>query len=89
MDSGFRRNDGCVSRPAVPKDRSGIGVFAVKPTTERKRSLGSDLAKLDAHEITPEEYDDIPELTDEWFEQADLYEGGKLIRRGKRDTTKE
>jgi hypothetical protein len=28
--------------------------------------------------------DDAPELTREWFEQADLYEGGKLIRRGRR-----
>ncbi|MBF0153629.1 MAG: BrnA antitoxin family protein [Magnetococcales bacterium] len=27
--------------------------------------------------------DDAPELTDEWFEQADLYKGGKLIRRGR------
>ncbi|MBF0283142.1 MAG: BrnA antitoxin family protein [Magnetococcales bacterium] len=28
--------------------------------------------------------DDAPELTDEWFEQADLYHGEKLIRRGRR-----
>jgi uncharacterized protein (DUF4415 family) len=41
------------------------------------------LAKLDAHEITPEEYGDIPELTDEWFEKADLYHGTKLVRRGR------
>jgi uncharacterized protein (DUF4415 family) len=51
--------------------------------TEKKRVLGSDLRKLDAHEITQEEYDEIPELTDEWFESADLYHGGKLIRRGR------
>jgi uncharacterized protein (DUF4415 family) len=51
--------------------------------TERKRSLGTDLEKLDAHEITPEEYEDIPELTKEWFDRADLYRGGKLIRRGR------
>ena len=50
---------------------------------ENKPVLGSDLAKLDAHVIQPEEYDDIPELTDAWFEQADLHEGGKLIRRGR------
>ena len=31
--------------------------------------------------------DDAPELTREWFEQADLYEGGKLIRRGRRPRT--
>jgi uncharacterized protein (DUF4415 family) len=28
--------------------------------------------------------DDAPELTEEWFQQADVYEGGKLIRRGRR-----
>ena len=35
--------------------------------------------------------DDAPELTDEWFESADLYKGGKLVRRGrpKSDTPKE
>jgi uncharacterized protein (DUF4415 family) len=41
------------------------------------------LAKVDAHVIQPEEYDEIPELTDEWFERADLYDGDKLIRRGR------
>jgi uncharacterized protein (DUF4415 family) len=27
--------------------------------------------------------DDAPELTDEWFQTADQYEGGKLIKRGR------
>jgi uncharacterized protein (DUF4415 family) len=27
--------------------------------------------------------DDAPELTDEWLERADYYEGGKLVRRGR------
>ncbi len=27
--------------------------------------------------------DDAPELTKEWFETADYYEGGKLMRRGR------
>jgi uncharacterized protein (DUF4415 family) len=48
-----------------------------------KRALGSDLEKVDSHVIQPEEYDDIPELTEEWFAQADLHEGGKLVRRGR------
>jgi uncharacterized protein (DUF4415 family) len=30
--------------------------------------------------------DDAPELTKEWFEQADLYHGKKLIRRGRPKT---
>ncbi len=51
--------------------------------TERKRTTATDLAKLDAHAIAPEEYEDIPELTDAWFEKADLHVGGKLVRRGR------
>lgn len=27
--------------------------------------------------------DDAPELTDEWFQRADLHEGEKLLRRGR------
>lgn len=27
--------------------------------------------------------DDAPELTDEWFEKADLHHGDKLVRRGR------
>jgi uncharacterized protein (DUF4415 family) len=41
------------------------------------------LKKVDAHVIQPREYDEIPELTDEWFARADLYRGGKLIKRGR------
>lgn len=52
---------------------------AMRPTSR----IGSDLAKVDAHEITPEEYEEIPELTDEQLARADLYIGGKLVRRGR------
>ena len=45
--------------------------------------MGSNFRKMDAHRITKEEYREIPELTDEWFEQADFRIGGKLIRKGK------
>lgn len=48
-----------------------------------KRSIGSDLKKVDAHVITPEEYKEIPEWTDEMFAAADLYHGKKLIKRGR------
>ena len=51
--------------------------------TGNKPNFKTDFAKLDAHVIQPEEYDDIPELTDEWLEQADFYIGGKLIKRGR------
>lgn len=35
--------------------------------------------------------DDAPELTDEWFDKADLYSGGKFVRPGrpKTETPKE
>lgn len=48
-----------------------------------KRDLGSDLDKVDAHVITPEEYEEIPELDADWFAEADYYEGGKLVWRGR------
>lgn len=35
-----------------------------------KQSLGSDLARVDAHEILPHEYNELPELT-----EADLERG--------------
>jgi uncharacterized protein (DUF4415 family) len=43
----------------------------------------SDLAKVDAHVIAPEEYEDLPEWTEEMFAEADFYHGEKLIRRGR------
>ncbi len=49
--------------------------------TGKKRVLGSDLKRVDRHVIQPHEYDEIPELTDEMLDRADLYQGGKLIRR--------
>ena len=51
--------------------------------TEKKRNSHTNWAEFDAHVIKPEEYEDIPELTDEWFEKADLHVGGKLVRRGR------
>jgi uncharacterized protein (DUF4415 family) len=51
--------------------------------TGKKRALGSDLKKVDRHVIQPHEYDEVPELTDEMAERADLYQGGRLIRRGR------
>jgi len=42
-------------------------------------SLGSDLAKVDAHVIQLDEYDEIPELTDEDFERAKWYIGNEEV----------
>ena len=48
-----------------------------------RKDIGSDLAKVDAHVITQDEYDEIPELTDEWFDNAEFSIGGKVIRKGR------
>ena len=41
------------------------------------------MSKIDAHMITDEDYEDIPELTDTFFEQANVCLDGNLIRRGR------
>ena len=41
------------------------------------RSLGSDLAKVAAHEIQPEEYDELPELTDDMLARGTVNKGGR------------
>ena len=51
---------------------------------ENDRVLGSDLAKVDAHVIQPEEYEELPEWTDEMFARAELHVGGVPVRRGGR-----
>ena len=51
--------------------------------TEKRRATGNDLAKADAHEITPEEYAEIPELTDEDFARGEWQIGGIPVKRGR------
>lgn len=51
--------------------------------SEKKKRIGSDLAKVDAHVIQPHEYDEAPEWTEEDFARADIYHGDRLIRRGR------
>lgn len=41
------------------------------------RSLGSDLARVDAHVVQPDEYDELPELTAERLAQATVKKGGR------------
>jgi uncharacterized protein (DUF4415 family) len=49
-----------------------------------KRAISTDLDKLDAHEIQLEEYEDIPELTDEWFDKAEFAIGDRVVRPARR-----
>jgi len=44
-----------------------------------RRSLGSDLARVDAHVIQPEEYEELPEWTDEMLANAVLKRAGRPI----------
>jgi uncharacterized protein (DUF4415 family) len=48
-------------------------------------AIKSDLARVDAHVITPEEYDEIPELNDAMLARADFYIGDRLVRRASPD----
>ena len=42
-----------------------------------RRSLGSDLAKVAVHVIQPEEYDELPELTDDMLARGIVNKGGR------------
>lgn len=46
-------------------------------------SMGSDLEKMDAHQIAAEEYDEAPELTEAQLASAVLHDGGRPVRRGR------
>jgi len=51
--------------------------------TAKKRSIKSDLARVDAHRITAAEYDEAPELTEEMLDRADIRHGDRVVRRGR------
>ena len=42
-----------------------------------RRSLGSDLARVAAHIIQPEEYEELPELTDDMLARGKVNRGGR------------
>ena len=42
-----------------------------------RRTLGSDLARVDAHVIKPSEYKELPELTQDMLARAVLKKGGR------------
>jgi uncharacterized protein (DUF4415 family) len=51
---------------------------ANKPAS-RRRSLKSDLARVDAHAVTPQEYEELPELTEDMLARAKLNKGGRPV----------
>jgi uncharacterized protein (DUF4415 family) len=51
--------------------------------TVKKRSIKSDLVRVDAHRITRAEYDEAPVLTKQMLDRAEIRHGNKIIRRGR------
>jgi uncharacterized protein (DUF4415 family) len=51
--------------------------------TARKKSIKSNLARVDAHRVTRAEYDEAPELTRQMLGRAEIRHGDKVIRRGR------
>jgi len=44
-----------------------------------RRSLKSDLARVDAHSVKPEEYKELPELTAKMLVRAKINRGGRPL----------
>lgn len=55
---------------------------ARKPASHR--SLRSDLARVDAHKVKPEEYVELPELTDDMLARAKVNKGGRPVSPNRR-----
>ena len=50
---------------------------ANKPASHR--SLKSDLARVDAHVVRPQEYEELPELSEEMLARARVNKGGRPV----------
>lgn len=44
-----------------------------------RRTLKSDLARVDAHEIKAQEYRELPEVTEEMLARAKIKKGGRPV----------
>ncbi|MFT4571561.1 MAG: hypothetical protein ACI8TX_003764 [Hyphomicrobiaceae bacterium] len=49
-----------------------------------RRSSNSDLARVDSHVVKPEEYEELPELTDEMLARAKVNKGGRPVSKNPR-----
>lgn len=47
---------------------------------ENKAGLKSNLQKVDSHEISQAEYDEIPELPDAFFAEGKLHKNGRPVK---------
>lgn len=60
-------------------------------TARNSKRVGSDMKKVDEYVLGPSDYEEIPELTEEWFKRATIHVGGRPVSRGrpKADVTKD
>ena len=57
---------------------------ARKSSTARNlKRVGSDMKKVDEYVLGPKDYEEIPELTEEWFKRATIHVGGVPVSRGR------
>lgn len=54
-----------------------------RATAKNSGPTASDLKKIDDHVLGPKDYEEIPELTEEWFRGAKLHIGGAPVKRGR------
>ena len=54
-----------------------------RATVGSSRPIGSDMEKVDAYVLGPKDYEEIPELTEEWFRHATLHILGVPVKRGR------
>lgn len=47
--------------------------------TASRHSLKSDMARVDAHTLKQDEYDELPELTEEMLARAKVNKGGRPL----------
>src|ERR1700761_7661900 len=57
--------------------------------TGSRRDMGSDLAKVDAHQLGDADYEEVPELGDDWFARAQPYKAGRPRGRPKSSDPKQ
>ncbi len=55
---------------------------------EKNTGLKSNLEKIDQHQISASEYDEVPELPEAFFTEGQLYQDGKPVERRTRGKQK-
>jgi hypothetical protein len=58
-----------------------------RSTGGSSKTIGSDLKKIDSYVLGPKDYEEIPELTEDWFRGATLHIGGVPVPRGRPKST--